>query len=97
MTKLVKKLSTRIIIAVVFGLLFATTFTHIQGPCTTSIPGEDIKKCVELSKAIMHPSELLNNKQNSLVNYSETFLVVSAASYVLLSFYAAVRSQIKKS
>lgn len=88
MTKLFKKHRNKIIIALLLGLLFASAFTHIQRPCTTTIPGEDKTKCVEWSKAIINPSELLNNKQNSLVKFTETFVVVSVTGFVLLSIYS---------
>lgn len=88
MDKLIDKLYARIIAAVVLGLLFASTFTLMQGPCTTIVPGEDITKCVEHSKAIMHPGDLLNNTQNSLVKFSRTFVIVSVISFALLSVYS---------
>lgn len=87
MIKLTNKLAMKSIIAVGVGLLFASAFTSTQGPCVTTIPGEDIRQCVEWSKVIMRPSDLLSNKQNSLVRYSGTLLIVSAGSYVLLSIY----------
>lgn len=88
MAKLIHKLSARIIIAAVFGFLAAATFTGIQGPCTTTVPGENAAQCVEFSKAIMHPNDLFNNTQNSLVNFAMTFAIVSVASFALLSVYS---------
>lgn len=88
MTKIINKLSARIIIAVVFGLLAASTFTLMQGPCTTTIPGENAAHCVEFSKAVMHPNDLLDNKQNSLMKFSKTFVIASVASFALLSAYS---------
>ncbi len=73
MGKLINKIYVRIIIAVVFGLLLASTFTSIQGPCTTVVPGENTANCVEFSKAVTYPNDLLNNKQDSLVHFLQTF------------------------
>lgn len=80
-------------VAAVFGLLAASTFTLVQSPCTTTIPGEDIRHCVEFSKAVMHPNDLLNNKQNSLMKFSKTFVIVSVTSFALLSAYSWYRTK----
>ncbi len=95
MAKLINKLNVRILIAIVFGFLVASTLTHLQGPCTTTIPGEDISHCVEISKALMSPKDLINNKQNSLTRFTETFAEVSLVSFVLLSSYSQFQTKKK--
>lgn len=87
MFKLMDKFYMRLVVAVVFALLAASAFTGIQGPCTTTAPGENAATCVEFSKAITNPNDLLDNKQNSLVKFSKTFAIVLITSYALLSVY----------
>lgn len=87
MTKKVKAFSAWVIVAAIVGLLFASIITHIQGPCTAAIPGENTAKCVEFSKVVMCPSDLFNNKQNSLVKFLGTFAVASVTTYALLRAY----------
>lgn len=87
MIKNVKSLCARILVAVILGLILASTFTKTQGPCTSSTPGEDVAKCVEFSKAILHPNDLLNNNQDSLVNFSKTFASVSVTTFIVFGAY----------
>lgn len=84
----IHKRSVQILIATVFGLLVAATFTHLQGPCTATIPGENSSYCVEFSKAVMHPKDLISNKQNTLVRFAGTFTISSLAGFALLSVYS---------
>lgn len=85
MLKLIHKFYVRILLSIFFGLLPAITLTHIKGPCTIEVPGEDISRCVSFGDAIMQPGELLNNKQDSLLRFSTTFATVSLVSFTLLS------------
>jgi hypothetical protein len=94
MSKLLNKLYVRIIIAIVFGFLLASQ-TGIQGPCTVTTPGENKSHCVEFSKALEHPSDLINNKQNSLTRFSETLAISSLVSFALLSVYHQVQTKKK--
>jgi hypothetical protein len=77
MAKSINKLSVQLLIAIVFGFLMASAFTGLQGSCISTIPGEDSTRCVEFSKAVMHPRDLINNKQNSLTMFVETFAISS--------------------
>ncbi len=80
--KSANKLMVRIVMAVVIGFLLAGVGTKITYTCVPH-PGEE--GCVSFEKAIMHPSDLLDNKQDSLVQFSKTFAITSLASFVLLS------------
>lgn len=95
MYRLIDKLSARILVATVFGFLIASTSTHLQGPCTTTIPGENSSRCVEFSKAVMHPRDLINNKQNTLTKFAGTLAISSFVSFALLSVYGQLRTKKK--
>jgi hypothetical protein len=88
----------RILIAVLIGFLFAYESTHIvYSPCLASDnpgipyyapPGEgkeDLIRCAELAKALDKPRDLIHNKQDSLVRFSETFAEVSLVSFAILN------------
>ena len=99
MTKSLSKLYVRIIISVAIGLFMAGGYTNIHYPCS-ELPdfkvasGEDIEKCVAFESAIMHPGDLMKNKQNSLVEFTQGFAVVALLVFALLSLYS--RSQTRK-
>jgi hypothetical protein len=95
MLKLINKLNVRILIAIVFGFLVASTFTHFQGPCTSTIQGEDSSHCVEFSKAVMHPRDLINNKQDTLTKFAGTFAISSLVGFALLTAYSQFQTKKK--
>jgi hypothetical protein len=95
MYRLTSKLNVRILAAMAFGFLMASTFTHLQGPCTTTIPSEDGSHCVEFSKAVMHPKDLINNKQDTLTKFVGTLAIGSLAGFALLSAYGQLRTRKK--
>jgi hypothetical protein len=80
--KLLHKLSVRIVIAVVIGFLFASAGTDIAYMCA---PIDGAAGCASFDKALMHPSDLLNNEQNSLRRFSMTFAITSLVAFALLS------------
>lgn len=82
--KYVNRLSVRIVIAVVAGFMLAGAGTKITYTCP---PVDGAVGCTSLQKAIVHPEDLLNNKQESLVRFSETIVVTSLASFALFSAY----------
>ena len=87
--KHINKLSVRIIVAVVIGFLVASQTGIIIEPCTgVPPPGENNAQCAEFSTALEHPSDLINNKQNSLDRFSKTLAVTSLVSFALLSIYS---------
>ena len=88
--KYINKLSVRIIAAVVIGFQLASVGTKITYSCR---PVDGAAGCVSFGKAVMHPSDLLNNKQDSLVHFSETFVITSFASFVLLSVFGLARKK----
>ena len=80
--KYIAKLWVRIAVALALGFLFASTTTKIIYPCPLT---NGAKGCMSFEKAVMHPNDLRNNKQNSLHNFSMSFAWVSLASFALLS------------
>lgn len=80
--KYIDKLSVRIRIAFVVGFLLASIGTKITYTC---VPIDGAKGCVSFEKAIMHPSDLLNNRQDSLVKFSTTFVISSLVTFIILS------------
>jgi hypothetical protein len=70
-------------VALTIGFLYAGAFTSIRyGDCSHIFDGPG---CATIEKAIMHPKDLLNNKQGSLVEFSKTIAVVSLGAFVILS------------
>lgn len=82
MTKFLDKMYIRVILSVAVGFFVASTLTHITYPCTGYFEGIG---CVSFEDAIMHPSDLLNNKQDSLTTFASKFAVISLATFTLLS------------
>ena len=89
--KLIHKLSVRIAIALVIGVLFAGAGTKITYTCALV---DGAQGCTSFEKAIMHPNDLLDNKQNSLVKFSTTFALTSLIAFAILE--AASRAQKRK-
>ncbi len=99
--KYLNKLSAKITISVVIGLLLAYAgvgITHVTRPCTLAeVPkGESISRCESIEKAFIHPHDLLTNKQNSLTHFSEAFVITSLLSFALLSFFNLAQKKPKK-
>lgn len=88
--KYIDKLSVKIVAAIVVGFLLAGAGTKITYTCA---PIDGAAGCASFEKAIMHPSDLLNNKQDSLTHFSEAFVITSLVSFAILS---TVRSVYKK-
>jgi hypothetical protein len=83
--KHINKLAVRIVAAIVIGFLLAGAGTDIPYTCA---PIDGAEGCVSFDKAVMHPSDLLSNKQNSLVIFS-TFFVIT--SLIIFAFLSALR------
>ncbi len=90
--KYIHNLSIRIAVAIVVGFLLAGAATKITYSCA---PVDGAAGCVSFDKAIMHPSDLLNNKQDSLVHFSETFVVASLISFAVLSIVDVAQKKSK--
>lgn len=90
--KYIHKLSVRILVAIVIGLFFAGTGTSITYTCA---PVDGAKGCISFDKAVMHPGDLLNNKQNSLTHFSEIFVISSVVSFAVLSIVDSVQKKPK--
>ena len=80
--KHINKLSSRIAIAVIIGFLLASSRTTITYSC---VPIDGAMGCVSFEDAIMHPNDLLNNRQNSLVRFSTTFAISSLVTFALIN------------
>ena len=73
-------LALRIVSAITLGFLIAAVGTPITSPCapTTGTTG-----CVSYEMAIQRPSDLLHNKQDSLVHFSQRFFGVALFTIAL--------------
>jgi len=71
----------KIVAAVLIGFLIAGAGTKIIYTCP---PIDGAAGCASLDKAVMHPGDLLRNKQESLVHFSETFVITSLVGFVIL-------------
>lgn len=72
----------KIAVAIMLGFLFACAATDTTYTCA---PIDGAAGCASFQKSVMHPSDLLNNKQDSLTRFSETIAIASLVSLVLLS------------
>lgn len=72
--------------------MLASVTTIITYNCP---PIDGAMGCVSFEKAVMHPGDLFNNKQNSLWHFSETFVVVALASFGLISTYSWAQTKKK--
>lgn len=90
--KYINNLWVKVIASIVIGFLLASAGTKITYTCT---PADGAAGCTSFEKAIMHPSDLLNNKQNSLTHFSKTFAITSLASFALLSILGFVQKKPK--
>jgi len=72
-----------IVAALTLAFFVAGAFTKITYPCSPeNVPaGESVNYCTSFEKAVMHPADLILNKQGSLVQFLATFFIAS----VLLS------------
>lgn len=91
MPKLLSKFYVRVIISVTLGFFVAGTNTHMQYPC----PPMDSQGCVSFEKAIMHPADLMHNKQDSLTNFVRTFAISSLVVLALLGLYNQLQAKKK--
>lgn len=95
MSRLLNQLYVRVLISAAVGLFFVGAFVNIQYPCTETLPDENITHCVSIESAIMHPGDLVNNKQDSLTNFVENFFIISFASFALLSVFSQFQTKRK--
>lgn len=86
--KYLSKLWVRITIAIIIGLFFAGGYTDIAYPLPTIYTEQGGSGSVVYEDVLSHPKDLLNNKQNSLVQFSTTFFVVSVITFSALSIPA---------
>lgn len=88
--KYLSKLPVKIAIAVAVGFIFASVGTKMTYDCA---PVDGAMGCVSFEKAIMHPADLLNNRQNSLVKFSANFAVVALVTYIGSSAIVLVKEK----
>ena len=79
----------KIVAALLIGFLIAGAGTKIIYAC----PPVGTAGCVSFDKAVMHPGDLLRNKQSSLVHFSETFVLTSVIMFALLSVLSVVQTR----
>jgi hypothetical protein len=90
--KYVHKLLVRIIAAVIIGFLLAGVGTKITYSC---MPVDGAAGCASFDKAVMHPNDLLNNKQDSLFHLSEAFAITAIVIFAILSIFNSVQKKPK--
>lgn len=88
--KYIDLLSVRITLAVFVGFLFAGAFTKITYTCT---PIDGVSGCMSFDKAVMHISDLMSNKQDSLIHFSITLVVTSLAIFALMSIFTMAKKK----
>ena len=76
-----KMIVWKLIAALIVGFLIAGALTKITYSCT---PPAGYAGCASIEEAVMHPADLLNNKQNSLVRFVGFFVINSFFSFVVL-------------
>ncbi len=91
--KYLNKLSVKITIAIIVGFLLAGAGTHIKYPCDPK-PADAIG-CESLDKAVMHPKDLLGNKQDSLMIFSRRFAITSIATLALIGAVSVIQQKKK--
>lgn len=85
------KFSVRIAVAIVVGVFVAGASTKIVYTC---VPIDGAAGCMSFDKAIMHPGDLLNNKQESLVRFSTVFATTSLLGFTVMGIVeAALKKQ----
>lgn len=87
--KYLEKISVRIAVALIVGFLIAGSNTSIKYDCP---PIDGAMGCTAFEDAILHPGDLLNNEQNSLVRFSRTFAVSSVITFALISAVIIVKN-----
>jgi hypothetical protein len=87
--KHINKFSIRVVVSVFIGFLLACAWTNIQYQCDPL----DNNGCVAFESAILHPKDLINNKQDSLISFSR-YVVLS--SVVCLAILTAINASHKR-
>lgn len=88
------KLLLNVVIAVTVGMLFAGTATKLTYPCPSFV-ATPTSGCLSIEKSIMHPADLIKNKQNSLTKFAREFAVSSLVVFTLLSLYGYIQAKKK--
>lgn len=88
--KYIHKLPVRILVALVIGFLLASVGTKISYNCA---PVDGAAGCTSFDKALMHPRDLLNNKQDSLVHFSEAYAISALISFAALSIIGGAQKK----
>lgn len=83
---------TKVLVAIIVGFLLAGVGTKITYDCA---PVDDAAGCVSIDRALMHPNDLLNNKQDSLLRFSEIFSVTALGMYITLVIFQFVYKKSK--
>ena len=87
--KYLEKLYVRVLISLVVGVFLALSLTKFQGSCTYAPPGEDISRCVQISKVFMYPDKIFTNsdiRTNFLKNFATVF-IVSFSFISVINYY----------
>jgi hypothetical protein len=84
------KLLVQITAVIVIGFLFAGAGTEITYTCGAN-PGD--AGCISFDKAVMHPRDLLRNKQGSLVQFSKTFTIGALVTFAIFNVYSWTKTK----
>lgn len=79
--KYLNSLLVRVVAAFLIGFLLASAGTKIIYSC----PPMDAEGCSSFEKAVMHPSDLIHNEQDSLIQFFATFAVTALVSFTILT------------
>lgn len=82
----------KLTVAAICGLLLASITTKISYTCP---PADGVVGCVSFEKALMHPSDLMENKQDSLAYFATTFIATGGIVFTTLSLVNTVQKNKK--
>lgn len=86
------RFSTRLLLALLAGALFAGFSTKINYSCPP-LHGDINSHCVAFAKAVVHPADLLSNEQGSFVRFVVNLGVVFLTIFALLTIVGVFRAR----
>lgn len=77
----------KVLAAVAIGLIIASTLTDATYPCNANdmLEGDSIARCIAWDEVVLHPSDLMSNREGSLLRFLTTFVVTALVSYAIIS------------
>lgn len=99
MIKLLPSLVVRIVASLIIGFLYAGISTKLHLPCDESLyPANDriAVDCVAVTKAVSEPDLLFHNEQDSLKEFTRSYIISSLIVFTLLSAIDYARKSSRK-